>query len=177
MLHKVETYDTSGKESACQCRRCKRCPGSIPGLGRSPGEGNGSFFLELVLHWFPVAYWAPTNLGSLSFSVLSFCLFILFMGFSRQEYWNDLPFPPPVDRILSDLSPITRPSWVAPHDMAWFYWFRQAVVHVIRLASCLWLWFQSVCPLMPSLSTYHLTKGFFQGKSVKQSNCAEVEMS
>ena len=31
-------------------------------------------------------YWAPTGLGSSSFSVLSFCLFILFMGFSRQEY-------------------------------------------------------------------------------------------
>ena len=28
---------------------------------------------------------------------------------------------------------------------------------MIRLASCLWLWFQSVCPLMPSLSAYHLT--------------------
>ena len=27
-----------------------------------------------------------TNLGSSSFSILSFCLFILFMGFSRQEY-------------------------------------------------------------------------------------------
>ena len=26
----------------------------------------------------------------------------------------------------------------------------KVVVHVIRLASCLWLWFQSVCPLMPS---------------------------
>ena len=44
-----------------------------------------SFFLELFLHWSPVAYWAPTDLGSSSFSVLSFCLFILFMGFSRQE--------------------------------------------------------------------------------------------
>ena len=33
-----------------------------------------------------VAYWAPTDLGSSSFSILSFCLFILFMGFSRQEY-------------------------------------------------------------------------------------------
>ena len=33
----------------------------------------------------------------------------------------------------------------------------KAVVHVIRLASCLWLWFQSVCPLMPSLNAYHLT--------------------
>ena len=42
------------------------------------------FFLELFLHWTPVAYWAPTDLGSSSFSVLSFCLFILFMEFSRQ---------------------------------------------------------------------------------------------
>ena len=33
----------------------------------------------------------------------------------------------------------------------------KAVVHVIRLASFLSLWFQSVCPLMPSLSTYCLT--------------------
>ena len=47
------------------------CFGSIP-----------SFFLELFLHWSPVAYWAPTNLGSSSFSILSFCLFILLMGFS-----------------------------------------------------------------------------------------------
>ena len=45
------------------------CFGSVP-----------SFFLELFLHWSPVAYWAPTDLGSSSFSVLSFCLFILFMG-------------------------------------------------------------------------------------------------
>ena len=51
-----------------------------------------SFFLELFLHWSPVAYWAPTDLGSSSFSILSFCLFILFMGFSRQEC-SGLPFP------------------------------------------------------------------------------------
>ena len=31
-----------------------------------------SFFLELVLHWSPVAYWAPIDLGSSSFSVLFF---------------------------------------------------------------------------------------------------------
>ena len=76
-----------------------------------------SFFLELFLHWSSVAYWAPTDLGSSSFSILSFCLFILFMGFSRQEYWSALPFPSPVDHILSDLSTMTRPSWVAP--LAW----------------------------------------------------------
>ena len=34
-----------------------------------------------------------------------------------QEYWNGLPFPSPVDHILSDLSTMTRPSWVAPQ--AW----------------------------------------------------------
>ena len=56
---------------------CCFCFGSIP-----------LFFLDLFLHWSPVAYWAPTNLGSSSFSVLSFCLLILFMGFSRQEYWE-----------------------------------------------------------------------------------------
>ena len=42
------------------------CFGSIP-----------SFFLELFLHWYPVAYWVLTDLGSSPFSILSFCLLIL----------------------------------------------------------------------------------------------------
>ena len=33
---------TSGKESACQCRRVKRDTGSIPGLERCPGGGDGN---------------------------------------------------------------------------------------------------------------------------------------
>ena len=33
----------SGKEPTCQCRTHKR-PGSIPGSGRRPGEGNGNPF-------------------------------------------------------------------------------------------------------------------------------------
>ena len=104
-----------------------------------------SFFLELFLHWSPVAYWAPTELGSSSFWVLSFCLFILFMGFSRQEYWSGLPFPSPVDHVLSELSTMTRLSWVALHGMAHsFIEVDKAVVHVISLVSFLWLWF-SVC--------------------------------
>ena len=61
-----------------------------------------SFFLELFLHWSPVAYGASTDLGSSSSSILSFCLYILFMGFSRQEYWSGLPLPSPVDHILSE---------------------------------------------------------------------------
>ena len=101
-----------------------------------------SFFLELVLRYFPVAYWAPTKLGSSSLSVLSFCLFILFMGFSRQEYWSGLAFPSPVNHILSELSTMTHPSWVALYSMAHsFIELDKAVVHVISLISFLWLWF------------------------------------
>ena len=77
-----------------------------------------SFFLGLFLHSSPVACWALTDLGSSSFSVISFSLFILFMGFSRQEYWSGLPFPSPVDHILSELSTMTCPSCVALHGMA-----------------------------------------------------------
>ena len=77
------------------------------------------FFLELLLHWSPVAYWAPTNLGCSSLSVLSFCLFILFMGFSRQEYWSGLPFPFPVNHVLSELSTMTCLSCVVLHSMAY----------------------------------------------------------
>ena len=56
----------------------------------------------------------------------------------------------------------TSPPWPThlgwPH-MAWlsFIELDKAVVHVIRLASFLWLWFQCVCPLMHSCNTYCLT--------------------
>ena len=58
-------------------------PGSISGSGRSPGEGNGN----------PLQYSCLENpaLGSSSFGILSFCLFIMFMGFSRLscfKYWK-----------------------------------------------------------------------------------------
>ena len=67
------------------------------------------------------------------------------MGFSRQEYWSGLPFPSSVDHILSDLSTMTCPSWVALHSMAHsFIELDKAVVRVIRLVGFLWWWF-SVC--------------------------------
>ena len=84
--------------------RCCFCFGSI-----------SSLFLELFLHWSPAVYWALTHLGSSSFSVLSFCLFILFMGFSTQDLWSGLPFPSPADDVLSELSTMTRPSWAVLH--------------------------------------------------------------
>ena len=103
------------------------CFGSIP-----------SFFLELFLHWSPVAYWAPTDLASFSFSILLFCLFILFMGFSRQEYWSGLPFPSPVDHILSEPSTMTHPSWVAPRAWLSFVELDKAVILV-------WLYWLVFC--------------------------------
>ena len=106
-----------------------------------------SFFLELFLHLSPVAYWAPTDLGSSSFNTMSFCLFILFMGFSKQEYWSGLPFPSPVDHVLSELSTMTCLSWVILHGIAHsFIELDKAVVHVIRLVSFLWLWFSFCLP-------------------------------
>ena len=77
-----------------------------------------SLLLELFLHSAPVIYWAPTNLRSSSFSVISFCLFILFMGFSRQECWSGLPFPSAVDHVLSELSTVTHPSWAILHSIS-----------------------------------------------------------
>ena len=107
------------------------------------------FFLELFVHWSPIACWAPTDLGSSSFCILSFCLFMLFMGFSRQEYWSGLPFPSPVDHVLSELSTMTHTSWVALHGMAHSVTeLDKAVVHVISLVSFPWFDFHSVCPLM-----------------------------
>ena len=96
-----------------------------------------SFFLELFLHWSPVAYWPPTDLGSSSFSVIPFCLFILFMGFSREEYWSGLPFPSPVDHVLSELSAFyitkkeigrrhraAKQKSLPPRSMINFFWNR-----------------------------------------------------
>ena len=61
------------------------------------------------------------------------------MGFSREECWSGLPFSSPVDYILSELSTMTRPSWVALHGMAnSFVELDKAVVHVSILVSFLW---------------------------------------
>ena len=103
------------------------------------------FYLKLFLHSSPVAYWAPTDLGRSYLSVIYFCLFILFMGFSRHEYWSVSPFPSPGDYILSELFPMTHPSWVTPCVMAHgLIELGKVVIHVISLISFLWLWF-SVC--------------------------------
>ena len=56
--------------------------------------------------------------GVLIFGVWPFWPFIQFIRFSQKIYWGDLPFPPPVNYVLSELSAITHPSWVVLQSMA-----------------------------------------------------------
>ena len=105
-----------------------------------------SIFLELLLHWSPIAYWAPTNWGvHLSMSYLfafSYCSQVL-----KARILKWFAFPSPVDHILSELSIMTRPSWVALHGMTHsFTELDKAVVHVIILVSFLWLLFPVCLP-------------------------------
>ena len=97
-------------------------------------DSASSFFLELILQSSPVAYWAPIDLGNSSFSAMSFCFLILFMKFSRQEYWSGLPFASPVDEVLSELCTTTHQSWEALRGMSHsFIELNKAVIHVISL--------------------------------------------
>ena len=126
-----------------------------------------SFFLELFLHWSPVVYWA-TDLGSSSFRVLfpfSYCSWgsqgknteVVCCSLLRWTTFCQTSPPWPVrfgwphmawlSFIELDKASSLRSDWLV----------RQGFIRAIRLASCLWLWFQSLCPLMPSLSSYHLT--------------------
>ena len=77
------------------------CFGSIP-----------SFFLELFLHWSPVAYWAPSDL-EVPLSVSYHIAFSYCSWGSQANNKSCLLFPSPVDHILSALSTMTRLSWVA----------------------------------------------------------------
>ena len=115
-----------------------------------------SFFLEVFLHWSPVAYWAPTNLGSSSFGV--------FFAFSYCSWGSQGKNIEAICHFLLQWTTLCQssPPWPAclawPHK-AWlsFIELDKVVVCVIRLANFLWLWFQCVCSLMPSHNTYCLT--------------------
>ena len=94
------------------------------------------FFSSSILD----AYWHE---GSM-FQCHIFLPFILFMGFSRQECKSGLPFPSPVNCILSEIFTMICWSWVALHGMALnFIQFYKAVIHVIILVNFLY----SICPL------------------------------
>ena len=46
-------------------------------------------------------------------------IFILFMGFLRQGYWRDLPFPSPVDHSLSEVSSSHVWMWELDYKESW----------------------------------------------------------
>ena len=116
-----------------------------------------SFFLELFLHWTPVAYQAPTNLGSSTFSILSVCFSCCLWG-SQGKNTEVICHSLLQWTTFCQTSPPRPAHLVWPHT-AWlsFIELNKAGFHVNRLISFLWLWFQCVCPLMPSHNTYHLT--------------------
>ena len=83
---------------------------------------------------------SPTAWGPLTEAVTT-------LRFSRQEYWSGLPFPSPVDHVLSELPTMNHPSWVALYGMAHdFIELDKSVVHVISLISFLWLQFSFCLP-------------------------------
>ena len=146
---------------------CCFCFGCIP-----------SIFLELFLHWSPVAYCAPPHLVvHLSVSYLFAFHTVHGVLKARILKWFSIPFssgPHSVRPLHHDLSILGGPT------LHGFHWVRQAVICLIGLASCLWLQFQSVCPLMPSLCAYHLTwlsltldmEYLFTAAPAKHSHCS-----
>ena len=77
-----------------------------------------SFFLQLLviaLYSSPVAYWTPSDLEGSSSGAISFCLFILFMGFSWQEYWSILQWTVfcQTHPRFCESEPAFAPSWDA----------------------------------------------------------------
>ena len=86
-----------------------------------------------------ISFCVHACMSYLFFCVIAFCLFIVFVGFSRQEYWSGLPFPSPVEHVLSELSTVTCLSGVAVPVIAHsFIELDKAVIHLISLVSFLW---------------------------------------
>ena len=78
-----------------------------------------SFFLELFLHWSPVAYWVPTDLGSSCFSILSHFAFS-YCSWGSQDKNTEV-----VCHSLLQLTTFcqTSPPW--PAHLGWSHtaWF------------------------------------------------------
>ena len=115
-----------GKEFACSVGDL----GSIPGLGRPPGEGNGNPLQNPCLEnlmdrgaWWAIVHGVVKsrnrlNKHALKLKVKSLSRVRLFatpwvvayqaspsVGFSRREYWSGLPFPSPGDLPNPEIEP------------------------------------------------------------------------
>ena len=85
--------------------------------------------------------------GGFIFQCHIFLPFHTVHGALKAKCWSGLPFPSPVDHVLSELSTMTHPSWVALHSMVHgFSELDKSVVHVISWISFLWLWFSFCLP-------------------------------
>ena len=112
-------YSTPGSYSN-SCQSCRWCHPTI----------SSSVPFASHLQSFPAAYWRPSNLGDSSFSVISFCPCIQFMRFSWLVYWSGLPFPPPMDHVLSELPAMTHLSLLRGKS--------EVMIYVWNLSSCRW---------------------------------------
>ena len=112
-----------------------------------------SFFMELLVIALCSSlegYWTHSDLGGSPPGVITFGLFILFIGFLRQEYWRGLPVHPPVNYILSEFFTMTTLSWVALQRMAHSFielckppWHNKAMIHDTDHKLCFKLGFSS----------------------------------
>ena len=88
-------------------------------------------------------YWP----GEFLFQCHIFLPFHTVHGVLKARILKWFAVPSPVDHILSELSTMTCPSWVALHGTVHsFIELDKAVVHVISLTSFLWLWFSFCLP-------------------------------
>ena len=114
-----------------------------------------SVFLELFLHWSPIAYLALTNLRSSSFSVIIFLPFHTVHRFSRQEYWSGLHSLLQWTTFYQNSPP--RPVHLGWPYMAWLIvslsWTKLCSMWSDWLVFCDCC-FQSVCPLKEK--DYHM---------------------
>ena len=135
------------------------------------------FFLELFLHWSPVAYWAPTDLGSVSYH----------FAFSYCSWGSQGKNTEVVCHSLLQWTTFcqTSPPW--PGHLGWPHRAWLSFIELYKAVVLVWWdWLVfcdygfSVCPLMPSSNTYHLTwvsltldVGYlFTGAPAKHSHCS-----
>ena len=67
------------------------------------------------------------------------------MGFSRQEYWSDLPFPSPMDHILS-----SSPPW--PTHLGWPHKALLSFIELDKAVVLVWLNWRVFCDYSFSVS-------------------------
>ena len=114
-----------------------------------------SFFLDLFLHWSPVAYWAPYWPGEFLFQYPIILPFHTVHGVLKARILKWFAIPYSSGRHPADLSTMTCPSWVAPWAWLSFIELDKAVVLVWLDWLVLWAYGFSVSDaLLQHLPSY-----------------------